>query len=116
MADTLADKQAEADRLRGELSSLRIQREHGLQAGQVKAQEDQLDVELDRLRAEVERERAQLANDGTVDSAIAAMNSAASESPVLVSDLPGAEPAVVSGDADEKPIEEQSTPAASEEK
>lgn len=76
MAD-LASRQAEADRLRAELSALRIQRENRAQDGHTKLQEEALDNEIDRLRAEVAREREMVETDGSADDAIAAMRAAA---------------------------------------
>lgn len=110
MAD-LAGKQAEAERLRSELSSLRIRRENGLQETHNDLQEKALDAEIERLRSEVERERAQYDTDGSPDAAIAAMRADdLPGEPVLVSDVSMVEEpsdiAPATQDVDEQPSEE----------
>ena len=77
---SLASKQARAEQLRGELTSLRVEKEAALQTGHNDVAEAQLDAELVRLEREVELAKAETAavkSGGSVEDALAAMREAA---------------------------------------
>ena len=77
---SLAEKKETAEQLRGELTALRVEREHLLHGGNAELQELKLDDEIERLQREVELARAQrdaAASGGSVDDALEAMRQAA---------------------------------------
>jgi hypothetical protein len=77
---SLAEKKETAEQLRGELSALRVEKEHILHTGNTEVQEVRLDDEIERLQREVQQARAErdaAANGGSVDDALEAMRLAA---------------------------------------
>lgn len=77
---SLAEKKEAAEQLRGELSALRVEREHLLHGGNTVLHEQQLDDEIDRLSHEVKMARAQrdaAETGGSVEDALEAMRLAA---------------------------------------
>jgi hypothetical protein len=103
---SLANKQARAEQLRGELSALRSAREAALVDAHYALTENKVDAELVMLEAQVAEESAALkavVGSGSVDDAKAAMEAAAaSDSPgELTPELP-----------DEAPVTEAPVPEA----
>jgi len=86
---SLAEKQARAEQMRGELSQLRVQREAALHGASEDIAEAQLDAELERLEAEKKQAEFDLAlveSGGSVEDAMAAMEAAAAPPVVAVTD------------------------------
>lgn len=77
---SLAEKREAAEQLRGELSALRVEKEHILHGGNADMQEQKLEDEIDRLQREVEMARAErdaAKTGGSVEDALEAMRAAA---------------------------------------